>query len=323
MVKKQIGSGYTFNQSDVMGGQMARVGYSECDTPAYYNKFQVYDFPEPAQGVQTLQAGGRRKKRSTKGCKKSKGSKKGSIKMCRLSQSKKSMKKSKKLMKGGVDPTVDDLSKLIFRKKPIIIKGIDPLLKQNNNNEKGVVHQLIDIINDEWTKFVEHNRSEHFWTPHFILNPHTIKLLNQYNERGQTLLYVAARAGHIEFIDFVLYLNNIGVDLISLIRQKTKTNDNILHGISWSENLSDEQKYKLINKIFNILDVLASPQIIEDLFKPNQNGEIWVANLFFKNKDLKDIYQEFSKSILIRRPELIFFEKIHKNIKPEDMKKLF
>ncbi len=96
MVKKQIGSGFTFNQSDVMGGQMARVGYSECDAPAYYNKFQVYDFPAPTQEVQTVQAGGRRKKRSTKGCKK--GSKKSSIKMCRLSQYKKS-KKSKKLSK--------------------------------------------------------------------------------------------------------------------------------------------------------------------------------------------------------------------------------
>ena len=96
MVKKQIGSGFTFNQSDVMGGQMARVGYSDCDAPAYYNKFQSYDVPVPTQEVQTLQAGGRRKKRSTKGCRKSKGSKKLSIKMCRLSQYKKSMKKSKK-----------------------------------------------------------------------------------------------------------------------------------------------------------------------------------------------------------------------------------
>lgn len=92
MVKKQIGSGYTFNQSDVMGGQMARVGYSECDTPAYYNKFQVYDFPEPAQGVQDVQpvqAGGGRKKVSRKSKKSMKKSKK----------SKKSMKKSKKSMR--------------------------------------------------------------------------------------------------------------------------------------------------------------------------------------------------------------------------------
>jgi len=94
MVKKQIGSGYTFNQSDSMGGQMARVGYSECDTPTYYNKFQVYDFPEPAQGVQDVQpvqAGGRRKKVSRKSSmKKSKSKSK---------KSKKSMKKSKKSMR--------------------------------------------------------------------------------------------------------------------------------------------------------------------------------------------------------------------------------
>ena len=91
MVKKQTGSGYTFNQNDVMGGQMARVGYSECDTPVYYNKFQVYDFPTPTQGaqeVQPVQAGGRRKKVS----------KKSSMKKSK-SKSKKSMKKSKKSMK--------------------------------------------------------------------------------------------------------------------------------------------------------------------------------------------------------------------------------
>ena len=92
MVKKQIGSGFTFNQSDVMGGQMARVGYSDCDSPAYYNKFQVYDVPastQEVQDVQPVQSGGR-KKRSTKRSKKS--SKKSK-------RSKKSMKKSKKSMK--------------------------------------------------------------------------------------------------------------------------------------------------------------------------------------------------------------------------------
>ena len=94
MVKKQIGSGYTFNQSDVMGGQMARVGYSECDTPAYYNKFQVYDFPEPAQGVQDVQpvqAGGGRKKVSRKSSMKKSKSK--SKKLKKSKKSKKSMRR--------------------------------------------------------------------------------------------------------------------------------------------------------------------------------------------------------------------------------------
>jgi hypothetical protein len=99
MVKKQIGSGYTFNQSDVMGGQMARVGYSECDTPVYYNKFQVYDFPIPTEGVQPVQpvqAGGRRKKVSRKSSmKKSKSKSRKSMKK----SMKKFMKKSKKSMK--------------------------------------------------------------------------------------------------------------------------------------------------------------------------------------------------------------------------------
>jgi hypothetical protein len=62
MVKKQVGSGFTFNQSDVIGGQMARVSYSDCDSPSYYNKFQVYDVNPSVQ----QSAGGKRAKKSKK-----------------------------------------------------------------------------------------------------------------------------------------------------------------------------------------------------------------------------------------------------------------
>jgi hypothetical protein len=56
-------TGYTFNQSDVMGGQMARVGYSACDTPEYFNKFQVYDYPEMVSTATPVpQIGGKRKR---------------------------------------------------------------------------------------------------------------------------------------------------------------------------------------------------------------------------------------------------------------------
>ncbi len=56
-------TGYTFNQSDVMGGQMARVGYSACDTPEYVNQFQVYDVPEMVSTATPLpQVGGKRKR---------------------------------------------------------------------------------------------------------------------------------------------------------------------------------------------------------------------------------------------------------------------
>lgn len=56
-------TGYTFNQSDVMGGQMARVGYSHCDTPEYFNQFQVYDVPEIVSTTTPVpQVGGKRKR---------------------------------------------------------------------------------------------------------------------------------------------------------------------------------------------------------------------------------------------------------------------
>ena len=68
-------TGYTFNQSDVMGGQMARVGYSACDTPEYFNKFQVYDVPEMVSTAEPLpQVGGKR--RRSKKSKRTKRSKK-------------------------------------------------------------------------------------------------------------------------------------------------------------------------------------------------------------------------------------------------------
>ncbi len=54
-MKKQNGGGFTFDQKDVIGGQMARVTYSDCDSPAYYNKFQVYD----------VQNGGSKKSKKT------------------------------------------------------------------------------------------------------------------------------------------------------------------------------------------------------------------------------------------------------------------
>ena len=72
-------TGYTFNQSDVMGGQMSRVGYSHCDTPEYFNKFQVYDFPEMVSTTTPApQVGGKRSKRSKKAKKIERVTRKGS-----------------------------------------------------------------------------------------------------------------------------------------------------------------------------------------------------------------------------------------------------
>ena len=80
-------TGYTFNQSDVMGGQMARVGYSHCDTPEYVNKFQIYDVPEMVSTATPVpQVGGKRKR--------SKKSKRTNEKRKRSMKSKKTRKHS-------------------------------------------------------------------------------------------------------------------------------------------------------------------------------------------------------------------------------------
>jgi hypothetical protein len=64
-------TGFSFNQSDVIGGQMSRVGYSHCNNPDYFNQYKIYDVP-----VQSAQVGGKRKVRKSKKTKKSKTSKK-------------------------------------------------------------------------------------------------------------------------------------------------------------------------------------------------------------------------------------------------------
>jgi hypothetical protein len=75
-------TGYTFNQQDVIGGQMSRVGYSHCNNPDYFNPLKVYDIPKiESNPVPSSQVGGKRstkrrstKRRSTKRTKKTKRS---------------------------------------------------------------------------------------------------------------------------------------------------------------------------------------------------------------------------------------------------------
>jgi len=83
--KKQRAGGYTFNQLDVMGGQMARVGYSECDTPSYYNEHKVYD---------VTRGGSKSRKTSKKTTRKS--SRKTTRKTTRKSTKKSTKKSSRK-----------------------------------------------------------------------------------------------------------------------------------------------------------------------------------------------------------------------------------
>jgi hypothetical protein len=67
-------TGYTFNQQDVIGGQMSRVGYSHCNNPDYFNQHKIYDIPKiESHPVPSSQVGGKRstkrrltKRRSTK-----------------------------------------------------------------------------------------------------------------------------------------------------------------------------------------------------------------------------------------------------------------
>ena len=64
-------TGYNFNLAqEKIGGQMEVKGYSDCDTPTYFNKYAVYDVTDVKTG------GGKRVKRSKKTMKKTKKSKK-------------------------------------------------------------------------------------------------------------------------------------------------------------------------------------------------------------------------------------------------------
>ncbi len=82
-------TGYTFDQKDSIGGQMARVGYSDCDTPAYYNKFQVYDVPVQSQNVEPQAQIGGKRKRSKKSMKSKKSKRSKRTKRVKSNNSKK------------------------------------------------------------------------------------------------------------------------------------------------------------------------------------------------------------------------------------------
>ncbi len=80
-------TGYSFDLAqDKIGGQMEVKGYSDCDTPAYFNKYAIYDVNEvkTGGGKKSMKKRGRMSKKSrmtkrtktSKKTKKSKGSKK-------------------------------------------------------------------------------------------------------------------------------------------------------------------------------------------------------------------------------------------------------
>ncbi len=85
-VKSQKGAGFTFDQGDVIGGQMAVKGYSECDTPAYFNRHQIYD----------VKVGGGKKSKKCKTPKKSKKVMKNKKAMKKVKSKKSKKSKSKK-----------------------------------------------------------------------------------------------------------------------------------------------------------------------------------------------------------------------------------
>ena len=78
-------TGYTFDQKDVVGGQMARVGYSHCDTPAYYNQYQVYDVALPTQSAGSKSKSKSKSKSQSKSKSKSKSVSKKSRKVSKRS----------------------------------------------------------------------------------------------------------------------------------------------------------------------------------------------------------------------------------------------
>jgi hypothetical protein len=81
-------TGYSFDLAqEKIGGQMEVKGYSDCDTPAYFNKYAIYD-------VKT--GGGKKTMKKSMMVKKSKMSKKSMmVKKSKMSKKSMMVKKSK------------------------------------------------------------------------------------------------------------------------------------------------------------------------------------------------------------------------------------
>ena len=169
-----------------------------------------------------------------------------------------------------------EAQELINRLSNLIFNDI-PITHEVKSTIKGV--QFVTAITPEWEQFLTLQPSrEHQWMATRIKpdmedlfkNLHNGEAI--YNDRGQSLLYIALNQGHEDLVNFLIRKGDVDINLLNT------DGSSILHGIAWSDKYTFEQK---INRIRDI--ICSANKYTTPLLHKNARGETWLDNLLFKH----------------------------------------
>jgi hypothetical protein len=154
-------------------------------------------------------------------------------------------------------------------------------------NNTPMTHEVKSTV--EWAPFMTEVTPE--WAPFITLRPsreqqwstasikpemedlfknlHNGKVI--YNDRGQTLLYIALNRGHENLVNFLISRDS-DINLLN------KDGGSILHGIAWSDVYTFDQK---INRIRDMLCTLY--KYTNPVLQKNAKGETWLDNLLYRH----------------------------------------
>jgi len=170
----------------------------------------------------------------------------------------------------------DDEAQDIINKLSTLIYNNTPMTHDVKSTVKLV--PLMTEVTPEWAPFITLRPSrEHQWSTASIKpdmedlfkNLHNRKVI--YNDRGQTLLYIALNRGHENLVNFLI---SKGSDINLL----NKDGGSILHGIAWSDVYTFDQK---INRIRDMLCSLY--KYTNPVLHKNAKGETWLDNLLYRH----------------------------------------
>ena len=200
-------------------------------------------------------------------------------------------------MTGG---NIDAIAGLVFRDVPMINRTdllLDNIIRIRSIIQNGYTLNNIEwsdvslptenkktnlLINDEWIPYIQFNEPAQFHTQYNVtisfkadIDPNTV------NERGQTLLFLAAQNCNKQMIDALVAM---GVRLTDINRDGST----ILHGTAWGKVYEQGQSIKTYDeKIAFIQEILGRYRIetIPLLFRVNQRGETCYDNLLMRHPD--------------------------------------
>jgi hypothetical protein len=230
-------------------------------------------------------------------------------------KSKYNLKKSSLVGGGGImtGGNIDAIAGLVFRDVPMIradsiyrgfyentiqvikVKQLEPSQITWTENDLLEAPEKKVNISNEWAPYIQFIHSS-IPSQRFTLIKISFKdgiLPNQYNARGQTLLFLAAQNCNKQMIDALVAM---GVRLTDINRDGNinpvgginRDGSTILHGIAWGKVNDQGRPIKTYDeKVAFMIDILGRYPIetIPLLFRVNQRGETCYDNLLRRHQD--------------------------------------